>query len=520
MGAVVAEREGGVTVTVAFEAPPEVQAFIQDPTFVTGYFGPLGCAKSTGLVMKGWQYATDWPGAKIAVIRSTWPALEDTTLQTFFEWFPDGVAGHYYKTKKQFSLWLGDGVPPATFLFRGLDGEDDIQKVLSLEIAAAALDEPQGGVNIRRDGSLVVEPGINHDLYLAILGRCGRQRGYPKMLWMGGNPPAPSHWISREFSYRPGKSGHDDPTNPNPLFHLYLGTRETNRHNLPPRYYEDLESLYGVGTPMARRYLDGEWIEWATEQPFHSHWFRYFGTDEEPSPNTSELKVMAGFDPAISKSDRAARSALVVCGQQQRGGVNRGRIYVLYQAAGHWSVYEQVDALLKAVVQWKIHTVLIEDVAYQKALGDVLDREARQRGITVHIELVKPDGDKLRRANAWSPLVEDGTVLFGPGMKGLVDAMLAVPNDPMQWDLVDAAGICVRGFPLMQGESERLPWIETPAATRATGYATRPKSTEHGKPRVVPRGFTKVGRVPALKRAMGYAVRPAPNVPVGAGKYS
>jgi phage terminase large subunit-like protein len=50
---------------------------------------------------------------------------------------------------------------------------------------------------------------------------------------------------------------------------------------------------------------------------------------------------------------------------------------------------------------------------------------------------VKPDGDKLRRANAWSPLVEDRTVLFGPGQKELIDAMLAVPGD-------DPVGPCRR----------------------------------------------------------------------------
>jgi hypothetical protein len=92
-------------------------------------------------------------------------------------------------------------------------------------------------------------------------------------------------------------------------------------------------------------------------------------------------------------------------------------------------VWEQADHILKAVPRRSIRTVRIEDVAYQKALRDILDREARTRGLHVHIELVKPDMDKLRRANAWSPLVEDGTVLFGPGQQDLIDSMLAIPHD-------------------------------------------------------------------------------------------
>jgi hypothetical protein len=136
----------------------------------------------------------------------------------------------------------------------------------------------------------------------------------------------------------------------------------------------------------------------------------------------------------------------------------------------------------------------------------------------VHIELVKPDGDKLRRANAWSPLVEDGTVLFGPGQKQLIDAMLAVPADKSQWDLVDAAGLCVRGFPKIAPESERLPEFE-PTAALAASYAVRPQ--REAQPMGRPRPFARTGQPRELKRAGGYAVRrptPAPPSTSGAGR--
>jgi hypothetical protein len=41
-----------------------------------------------------------------------------------------------------------------------------------------------------------------------------------------------------------------------------------------------------------------------------------------------------------------------------------------------------------------VRTVRIGNVAYQNALGDVLDREARIGGIAVGIELVKPDAER------------------------------------------------------------------------------------------------------------------------------
>ena len=54
-----------------------------------------------------------------------------------------------------------------------------------------------------------------------------------------------------------------------------------------------------------------EWVEFATEQPFHRGWIRYWGSEDEPEPDLSSLVIEAGFDPAISKNDRAARCAPV-----------------------------------------------------------------------------------------------------------------------------------------------------------------------------------------------------------------
>ena len=501
MSARVQPADGDVLETrVEFAAPREIRAFIDDPAFVTGIFGPFGSAKTSAGAWKGWGYAQCWPGARIAVIRSTWPALEDTTQRTFFEWFPPGVAGAYAKTKKVFTLHLGEDLPPAEFLFRGLASADDIQKVLSLDLAAAWIDEPQGGIAIKRDGTVIAEPGIAHDLWRAILGRCGRQRGYPKMLWMSGNPPPPSHWIAKEFQYDPGASGHDAPENARPGFHLYLVDQDTNRENLPRRYYEDLEDAYGTGTPMARRFLYGEWIEWAQQAPFQSAWVRFWGTEDHPRPNLSDLLIKAAIDPAISKRDTAASSAIVVAGQLVRG-VGRGTVYVLHATKGHWTVYEQVRELLRVVREYKVRIVQIEDVAYQRGLGEVLDHEAREAGVTVHVELVKPEGDKLLRANSWSGLVQNGTVLFGPGQKVLLDALFAVPQDPSQWDLVDAAGMAVRGFHTMPAPASQLPSVDRDGQKIASTYAVRDL-----RPTVSPRS---PGR-PGPARAASYAVRRRP----------
>lgn len=442
---------------------PVAKSFIEDSRFLTGYFGPLGCGKTTAGVMKTWLYAQAWPGARIAIIRDTMPNLQDTTQKSFFEWLPEGIAGEYLRTPKTFYLRTGD--KPAEILFRSMDDKDDVTNVLSLDLAAAWIDEPQGGLALNSN-RVTREPGIDEQLFYLLLSRVGRQSGYKPMSWLTGNPPSPSHWLAKFFKY----NGTGAPTNEIEDRYLYLGTKDTNRANLTQGYYERLESLFGKNTPLARRFLEGEWIEFAALNPFHRAWIRYWGTKDEPLP--SDLLVECGVDPAISDRDTSARSAIVVAGHC-RSGINRGRIYVLHEDAGHWTAYETVDRLLRIVRDFKVKTIRIEDVAYQRALKEILEKEMRERGIHVKVDLIRPDGDKLRRASQWSPFVENGTVLFGPNQSGLIECMLSVPGDRNAWDLVDAAGICIRGFQPLESEQTRIPGSELSSPDRALGYATR-----------------------------------------------
>ncbi len=129
---------------VDFAPAPVAQAFIEDPTFMTGLFGPLGCGKTTAGAMKAWIYGQGWPGARIAVIRDSWPNLRDTTQKTFLEWFPEGPAGRYHRTTRTY--WLRTEGAPVEVIFRAMDDRADIANVLSLDLAAAWVDEPQGGL--------------------------------------------------------------------------------------------------------------------------------------------------------------------------------------------------------------------------------------------------------------------------------------------------------------------------------------------------------------------------------------
>lgn len=455
--------EGKGVVEVEYHPAPLVQAFIRDTTFCTGFFGPLGCGKTTGGTFKAWTYAQAFPGARIAVVRDTWPNLRDTTQHTLFHWFPEPAAGRYHRTSKTFFLHTGDGSPPAEILFRAMEDKDDVGNVLSLDLAAAWIDEPQGGLALRGT-SIASETGIDHELFLSILGRLGRQSGYPPMCWLTGNPPDPKHWIAREFGY----PGHGEPANPREKFRLYLGDRETNREHLRQGYYEDLAEIFGIGTPMAMRFLDGQWVSFAVLNPFKEESIRFY----ERRPTIDDMVICFGVDPAISKKDAACRTAMVVAGQPLRG-VERTTAFVLKAIADRWSPYESAASILRLCHEFpKARKLRIEDVAWQRALGDIVQREATLSGIRLPaLELVRPETDKLRRAMGFSGLVESGRVLFGPGQADLINCLLSVPKDPAAWDLVDALGLALGGLPQTAAERTRIAPVDSEEARkRAASY--------------------------------------------------
>lgn len=502
MSAVVETGPQGSRLRVKYTTAPLVQRFIEDRTFITGLFGPLGCGKTSAGVIKAWLYGQSWPGARIAVIRDTWPNLRDTTQKTFFEWFPDVVAGHYHHTSRTFSLTTGGA--PTEIIFRAMDDRKDIGNVLSLDLAAAWVDEPQGGLALRGE-HIDHDPGLDHELFLSILARLGRQKGCPAMGWLTGNPPAPTHWIAKEFGY----AGVGAPANRRPDYRLYLGDQDTNRHHLRAGYYEHLERLFGAGTPLARRFLHGDWIAFSQLQPFKAEWMRSW----EERPRLEDLYIAIGVDPAISKKDAASRTAIVVVGQP-RQGLHRTEIYVLKAIAGHWSAYESAEQLFRLIQEFRPRVLRIEDVAWQRALREIVEHEARVRAIALpSVDLVRPEGDKLRRAHQVSPLVESGRVLFGgPGAQDLVNALLSVPHDKAAWDLTDAFGLAVTDLPAaLPPRSPLVPARSAdPGRKRAASYAVKTVAQDPRTPIVTHQGpnpLWRSGISAGRRRAIGYAVK-------------
>jgi hypothetical protein len=178
-----------------------LRAFLRDNSFVQIIQGPWGSGKSVASCMKIWMYATrqkaDSHGirkSRWVVVRNTYPDLENTTIKTWLEWFPESAYGVFRRSKpflhKIVVPWPQDDGSPGQVdlevIFLALEDEEDRKKLLSLEVTGFWFNE------VRE-----TEKGIVDDA----TGRAGR---YPRKIdggptWWGviadTNAPDEEHWI-------------------------------------------------------------------------------------------------------------------------------------------------------------------------------------------------------------------------------------------------------------------------------------------------------------------------------------
>lgn len=182
-----------MTNAVDYKAPKVVSQFMQSNARLRVLHGPFRSGKSVGsmieVMRRAAQQRPDKNGlrrSRWAIVRNTMPQLRDTTMKTWFDWFPDGSCGYWRETGKTFHIQTGD--IRAEVMFRALDDASDVKNLLSLELTGAYINEA-------RD--------IAREIVEALDGRINQ---YPKQvdggctwagIWADTNPPEEgSYWHS------------------------------------------------------------------------------------------------------------------------------------------------------------------------------------------------------------------------------------------------------------------------------------------------------------------------------------
>lgn len=227
-----------------------IREWMEDETsFVRGIVGPFGSGKTAGAVVEILRRSmAQEPGpdgirrTRWAIIRNTFAELKSTTLKSWEQWCPRNFG----------KLTIGGS--PITHriqapgldievMFVPLDSDDDVKKLLSMELTGALVDEA------REVPKSVVD---------ALTGRVGR---YPSRLqggctWSGlllvSNPGDTENWIYKTFYGPEGAPGgwklYRQPSGRSP--------DAENTENLPPHYYDRM--MAGKDAEWVKVYIDGE----------------------------------------------------------------------------------------------------------------------------------------------------------------------------------------------------------------------------------------------------------------------
>lgn len=256
--------------------------------FVRLLIGPIGSGKSVACIMEllARAYAqkpnpkgvrkTRW-----AIIRNSYRELQDTTLNTFFDWVPKDL-GNFKTIDMKYVLKgsLDDGTQiEMEVLFRALDKPKDVKKLLSLELTGAFINEARE------------IPKAILDMLVGRVGRYPNARdGGPTWfgVFMDTNPPDEDHWMYRLFE--------EDLPNNHAVFHQPSGVsaQAENVENLPPNYYINMQA--GKDPEWIKVYVHGEYGFVSDGKPIYPEFKDHIHVHHEQIFVLDKANLFVGID--------------------------------------------------------------------------------------------------------------------------------------------------------------------------------------------------------------------------------
>lgn len=262
--------------SIKYKASPTLKKFHSSTAFVRGVRGPIGSGKSVGMCIEVFtrmrQQERDVSGkrkSRWAIVRNTYPELETTTLKTWLDWFPEDIFGKVSRRVPICHYFQYEDVEAEVY-FIAMDREDDVKKLLSLELTGIFFNEA------RELPLKIIQTGCDR------VGRYPSQRSRPEHIdpahwptWYGvimdTNSPDEEHWWAVMAGDAELPEDFTQPTNweffaqPPAAFerkingrtHWDLNPDAENLANLPANYYLNLIS--GKNTNHVRVYVGNKY---------------------------------------------------------------------------------------------------------------------------------------------------------------------------------------------------------------------------------------------------------------------
>lgn len=209
---------------------------------------------------------------------------------------------------------------------------------------------------------------------------------------------------------------------------------------------------------------------------FKPEWLNYFKFDEgEVKPELGSgfpigrMRRFMRVDPAISQSDRAARTAIVVDGVDELN-----RKFLLETWAKRCEPSEMFNAIFDLHRRWQCEATYIEAVAYQRCIKPFLIQECERRKVWINVQEVKPDTRKTKEARirGLQPYFRSGEIFIQRSQEDFVQEYLSFPLGQTV-DILDAFayGPYVWSMPELEDEYySDDEWHEDTGYSSVTGY--------------------------------------------------
>lgn len=297
---------------IDFKPSPTVKEFILDyrpgELFYSWIVGPFGAGKTTGNFFKLiYMSKLQQPSAdgvrrsRCVIVRNTAPQLKDTTIKSWSYWFQEGQAGHWNLTERVFNLKFSD--VECEVLFRPLDTEQDIARVLSLDVTFAIVDE-------------FVE--IPKKIIEALSARLGR---YPPKktdtpatnwgMWGASNTSTEDNWwfdylIKNEDNVQRIYLNKPEPRDSrNVRYFVQPSGNSPEAENLEflpggRGYYDNLAK--GKSEAWIKQFIDVEWGFSVSGKPVVATFNSNLHVAKGGLRWNSQLPLVAGFDPGLAGS--------------------------------------------------------------------------------------------------------------------------------------------------------------------------------------------------------------------------
>lgn len=211
---------------------------------------------------------------------------------------------------------------------------------------------------------------------------------------------------------------------------------------------------------------------------------RYKLDDRTHFVRLQDLTTIISVDPAISKKDTAARSAICVTATDGQ------RIFLLQAWCGRVGATDLAQRIIEATKEFSPHRIIIETVAYQSALKEVLELLANQQRLPMAMFPLAdfrpgPQMNKDARIYGLEPWMRKGLFYYNPRSQAefeqeyvnfpnqkLRDILDALAMQAQHWERLNNAGRDAHGTRLhsmKQNEAARVAKIRAHYGKRGRG---------------------------------------------------